>query len=375
MIRSALVVGAGIVGAACAEALAAAGVAVRVLERGRPGGGATGAAMGHVLVLDDSEAQLALSRLSRDLWDARREELPRTVERDECGTIWVAADPEELETVRAKHAWLAERSVASEILDPHALSRHEPNLRPGLAGGLRIAADSVVYPPGAVRWLLERAAARGARIDEGVPIRYAGEGEVTLEDGSTIEADAVVVAAGLDTPKLVDVTGLVVRPKKGHLAITDRVPGFVRHQLVELGYLKSAHGAERTSVAFNAQPRATGQVLLGSSRQLDDDDPRVEPEVLSRMVRRGIEYLPGLAEIPVLRAWVGFRPATEDNLPVIGPVPGRPRLWIATGHEGVGIATSLATARLLVDQIRGVEPPIDSAPYLPARLARSAAHA
>jgi glycine/D-amino acid oxidase-like deaminating enzyme len=85
VIESAIVVGAGIVGAACAAALAEAGVAVRVLERARAGGGATGAAMGHVLVLDDSEAQLALSRLSRDLWDSRRGELPAAVERDDCG--------------------------------------------------------------------------------------------------------------------------------------------------------------------------------------------------------------------------------------------------------------------------------------------------
>jgi D-hydroxyproline dehydrogenase subunit beta len=375
MIGSALVVGAGIVGAACAEALAAAGVAVRVLERGRCGGGASAAAMGHVLVLDDSEAQLALSKLSRDLWDARRAELPAAVERDDCGTIWVAADAEELAAACAKHAWLGERGVASEVLDPDALYRHEPNLRPGLAGGLRIAEDSVVYPPAAVRWLLERAAAHGARIDEGAPVRRAGDGAVRLEDGATLEADVVVVAAGLATPALVDAPGLVVRPKKGHLAITDRVPGFVRHQLVELGYLKSAHGGEPTSVAFNAQPRATGQVLLGSSRQIDDHDPRVEPEILARMVRRGIDFLPGLAAIPVVRAWVGFRPATDDNLPVIGPVPGQPRLWLATGHEGVGIATSLATARLVADQLLGRAPPIDPAPYLPARLARSAAHA
>jgi len=376
MIDSVIVVGAGIVGAACAEALAAAGVAVRVIERGRPGGGATGAAMGHVLVLDDSEAQLALSRLSRDLWDARRAELPAAVERDECGTIWVAADDREMAAARAKHEWLGARGVESEILDDATLYGHEPNLCPGLAGGLRIAADSVVYPPCAVRWLLERAAARGAVIEEATPVRGVLDGAVELEDGAgrarRVEADAVIVAAGIDTPRLVDLPGLVVRPKKGHLAITDRVPGFVRHQLVELGYLKSAHGAERTSVAFNAQPRATGQVLLGSSRQLDDDDPRVEPEILARMVRRGLEYLPGLAEVPVVRVWVGFRPSTGDNLPVIGPVPGRARLWLATGHEGVGIATSLATARLVADQLLGRSPPIDPAPYLPARLSSPA---
>lgn len=369
MKRSAIVVGAGIVGAACAEALAVGGYRVRVLDAARPGGGATAAGMGHILVLDDSEAQLALTKLSRDLWDARATDWPRGVERDGCGTIWVAADEPEMEAVHAKHAWYAERGIESEILDAPALARHEPELRRGLAGGLRFAEDSVVYPPAATRHLLDRAVAHGATVEERVPARSAGDGWVVLAGGERFEADLVLVAAGLATPRLVDEPGLTVRPKKGHLAITERAPGFARHQLIELGYLKSAHGAERTSVAFNVQPRATGQVLLGSSRQLDEADARVEPEILARMIARAFEFMPGLAHLPVVRTWVGFRPATDDNLPFIGPVPGRPRLWIATGHEGVGITTSLGTARLVADLALGRTPTIDSAPYAVGRLA------
>ena len=70
--------------------------------------------------------------------------------------------------------------------------------------------------------------------------------------------------------------GLAIRPRKGHLVITDRHPGFVTHQLLELGYLKSAHGSDAASVAFNVQPRATGQLLIGSSRQYDVEDPAVD---------------------------------------------------------------------------------------------------
>ena len=376
MSERAIVVGAGIVGAACAEALAADGWQVSVLEAARPGGGVTAAGMGHVLVLDDSEAQLALTRYSRALWDRRAAEWPAGVEREVCGTLWVAADDEELEAARAKLAWYTQRDVACELLDPAALRAAEPSLRAGLAGALHIPGDSVVYPPAATEHLLERARAHGARVEHGVAVARAGDGWVRRADGTRQEAELVVVAAGLATPGLLDPcpAQLVVRPKRGHLAITERAPGFLRHQLVELGYLKSAHGTQRTSVAFNAQPRSTGQILLGSSRELDERRDGVDADLLARMIARGIEYLPGLHDLRVLRAWVGLRPATADNLPVIGALPGAPRLNVAAGHEGVGITTSLGTARLIADQAAGRRPAIDPAPYGVARLSTGAAH-
>lgn len=93
--------------------------------------------------------------------------------------------------------------------------------------------------------------------------------------------------------------------------------------------------------------------------------------MLSTMFARAIEYLPQLAQLSVLRTWVGFRAATNDKLPLIGPSPGQSGVYLATGHEGLGITTSLGTARLLVDQILGRAPPIAIEPYLPSRFASS----
>ena len=108
-----------------------------------------------------------------------------------------------------------------------------------------------------------------------------------------------MLAAGLEATALCP--ELPLRSKKGHLLITDRYPGTVRHQLVELGYVTSAHHAEGDSVAFNVQPRPTGQLLVGSSRQFDTTDPAVEPAMLARMLRRAIDYLPGLGELNAIR--------------------------------------------------------------------------
>src|SRR6185503_17206787 len=131
---------------------------------------------------------------------------------------------------------------------------------------------------------------------------------------------------------------------KGHLVITDRYPQFLRHQLVELGYLKSAHTMTAESVAFNIQPRRTGQLLIGSSRQFEVQESTVDVSILNRMLSRAIEFLPGLARLSSLRAWTGFRAATPDKLPLIGPSVDNTRLYLATGHEELGITTSMGTA-------------------------------
>jgi glycine/D-amino acid oxidase-like deaminating enzyme len=165
-----------------------------------------------------------------------------------------------------------------------------------------------------------------------------------------------------------------VRKRKGHLVITDRYPGFVRHQIVELGYLKSAHSLNKDSVAFNIQPRQTGQMLIGSSRQFDEDDTTVDQAILDRMLKRGIEYLPTLGNLSATRIWTGHRAATPDKLPLIGPSEVSERIWLATGHEGLGITTSLGTGRLLADLLFGKAPAIPVEPYLPSRFANATSH-
>jgi len=266
-----------------------------------------------------------------------------------------------------KQKFYSERGVAVEVLDAQALAEAEPHLRPGLVGGLRVPGDSVIYPPCAAQSFVDRAVARGAKLFVGQAVETITREGVRLRDGSSIAAGLVVSAAGSWSPQLTP--ELSVRKRKGHLVITDRYPKFLRHQLVELGYLKSAHSVTADSVAFNIQPRTTGQLLIGSSRQYGAEDARCDASIVSRMLARAIEYLPGLGKLSVLRAWTGFRAATPDKLPLIGPHSEDERLYLATGHEGLGITTSLGTAKLLVDQILNRSPAIPIQPFLPSRMA------
>ena len=358
------IAGGGIVGAACAMECAAAGLKVAVVEPGPVGGGATAAGMGHIVVMDDSPAQMALTRLSRDLWIAMRPELPPEVEYLPCGTIWVAADEEEMAEVRRKQVVYDRAGVRAETLMGGDLAKAEPHLREGLAGGFLVPDDSVVYPPCAARYFLARSGAAALRQ----PATELSAGGIRLADGTRISAGITVNATGAWAPELTP--GIEVRKRKGHLLITDRYPGFVNAVLVELGYLKSAHSTTADSVAFNAQPRKTGQVLLGSSRQFGAETRDIEPHMLRRMLQRAQEYMPEIGTLSAIRTWTGFRAATPDKLPLIGPCPGDPRLYLATGHEGLGITTSLATGRLVADQIMGRTPAIPVEPYLPGRTAR-----
>ena len=362
-----LIVGAGIVGSAVARECALIGWRVGVIEGGTPAGGATAAGMGHVVVMDDSPAQLALTAFSRSLWQRDSGMLPKSVEYENRGTIWVAADDEEMAEVHARQKAYEEAGIEAQVLTAAELADKEPNLRRGLTGGLLVPGDSVVYPPAAAGFYLAEARRLGAEVFLARAMS-ASQGQVLLSDGVSLVAERIVLAVGTECDLL---PSLPIQKRKGHLVITDRYPGFLHHQLVELGYLKSAHKVTSDSVAFNIQPRQTGQLLLGSSRQYGNEEPKAEAEMLRRMIDRATEYMPGLEKLSVLRVWTGFRAATADKLPLIGPAAGLSEdrsLWLAAGFEGLGITNAPGAARLLIDGMLGRESAIDARPYLPARL-------
>jgi glycine/D-amino acid oxidase-like deaminating enzyme len=369
-----IVIGAGLVGTMTALGLAEAGVRVTLIESHFPGGGSTGAAMGHIVAMDDSAQQLSLCAHSRERWHQLVASLPESGEHDRCGTLWIAADDAELAAARARIPAYASHNVAAELVDQRGLYQLEPRLRPGLAGGLLVPDDAVCYPPAITRDLAERATRLGVIVRLRAHVESLAPGGVLLAETGPIEAGAVVVAAGVASPQLVP--GLPIVPRKGHLVITDRRPGLVRHQLVELGYLRSAHTFGAASIAFNVQPRRTGQVLIGSSRELVGFDASINHELLGTMLERAAAFLPELHSARALRSWIGFRPATPDKLPLIGRWPALDNVWIAAGHEGLGITMATGTADIIVAGILGTNAPVNPEPFRPDRampgLARAA---
>lgn len=356
-----IVVGAGIIGAACAWRLAREGYRVSVVDDRRTG--ATAAGMGHLVCMDDNPAELALSAYSLRLWREVTGRMPQDCAWRGCGTLWLADKADEMASAEQKRARLAEQGVAAELLTAEQIAAMEPMLRHGLAGGLRVPGDGILYAPQVARWLLADA---GAAIDvvhgEAAALE---EGAVRLADGRRLAAPIVVLACGLRANGLLPQS--LLRAKKGHLAITDRYPPRVRHQLVELGYGASAHASDGTSVAFNVQARPTGQWLIGSSRQFDSADSSLDMPLLAAMLTRAQHFLPALAQMNIIRCWTGLRAASTDGLPLLGAHPQHSWLWLALGHEGLGVTTALGSAALIAAQIGRQTPEIDDTPYLAAR--------
>lgn len=356
-----IVVGAGIVGAACAHALAARGLRILVLDANL--GGATGTGMGHLVVMDDNPAELALSQHSLAMWRDLAPRLGADSAYSGCGTLWLAADAAEMMAAEEKYQRLSAHGIDCCLLGSRELAAAEPALRVGMAGALKVKGDGIVYAPSTAKWLL---AQNGDRIQvEAAHVTCVEAGGVQLSDGSRRHAPQVLLANGVHATQLCP--ELPIRPKKGHLVITDRYPGTVNHQLVELGYITSAHHSEGPSVAFNVQPRPTGQLLIGSSRQFDNADPQVEAAMVAAILQRALAYLPGLADLNVLRSWTGLRAATPDGLPILGRHPWRKGLWLAVGHEGLGVTTAPASAQLLAASMTGTAAAFDAQPYAATR--------
>lgn len=360
----AVIVGGGIVGAACALAFSQQGMRTALVEQGEIGAGATAAAMGHIVVLDDSPAQLALTRYSQSLWRQLAASLPPDAEYTQRGTLWVAEDDEEMQEICRKHSAYSDAGISCKTIDAQSLARTEPALRPGLAGALLMPEDAVVSPRAGARFLLAEALRSNAILVEEKAVAM-GSGRVMLRSGRELHAPILINAAGEGAPQLTP--GLPVAMRKGHLAITHPYPGFLRYQVVELGYLKSAHVTTTDTVAFNVQPRQNGQLLIGSSRQFGVERREVDEGVLARMLERAGEFIPSLPSLTIERTWTGFRSATPDKLPLIGASTKDKTVFLATGHEGLGITTSLATAQLLADWIAGKATVIPIEPYLPSR--------
>ncbi|TDB43306.1 NAD(P)/FAD-dependent oxidoreductase [Photorhabdus khanii] len=356
-----IIVGAGIIGAACAYQLVQDGLSVAVIDDG--GKGATQAGMGHLVCMDDNPAELALSSYSLDIWRTFTPHMPENCAWRGCGTLWLADADDEMKLAEEKSARLATYGIENIPMTATQIHQMEPMVRAGIAGGLCVPGDGIIYAPNVVHWFL---AAGNEKIQFIKGQVHALEPQtVVLRDGTKYCAPRILLANGLWSTHLLP--ELPIAPKKGQLAITDRYPTCITHQLVELGYSASAHAPDGTSTAFNVQARPTGQLLIGSSRQFHNEKPTIDLALLRSMLQRALHFLPQLGQMNILRCWSGFRAATPDGLPLLGQHPDYDWLWLAVGHEGLGVTTAPGSARIISALMLNRKTEIDPSPYQPAR--------
>jgi glycine/D-amino acid oxidase-like deaminating enzyme len=373
-----VVVGAGIVGAACAYFLAAAGARVELCDRSFAASGSSSACEGNVLAWDkELERELPLAVRSAELWAELAERLPDGFEYDRTGSLVIAETEEELRASAERARVLGPLGVHGEVLDADALRGEEPYAAHDLPGGVLYPGDAQVEPRLATAALVRAAVACGTALSTGRSIdrlTRAPDGRVTGLETSAgrIAAGAVVVAAGVWTPALLATAGLrvPVTPRKGQIVVLERSAVRFRRKLSEAGYVAAVEADDAAlQVAMVVESTTSGTTLLGSSRQRVGFDREVDLSVAGAIARRAARFFPVLNDARALRVYAGLRPLTPDHLPIVGPFAEAPNLCVATGHEGAGIGLAPVTGELVAAWHAGDPSPLPIEWFSPDRFA------
>jgi len=373
-----VVIGAGIVGSSCAYYLAKAGLKVHLVEKGPFGSGASKAGMMHLVTWEEPEIHLRLGCESQKLYQQLSQELPLDIEYRKTGSIAFLENSQQFqkfkETIKRLQAW----GVNCELIEIQDLLKIEPYVAPDIAGGAYFKEDGQVSPLYATLALIQASRDLGTVTDSfcevtGFEMSPAGNKVtgVTTSKGR-IPADAVVIAAGAWSAKVGELAGLdiPIQPRRGNLAVTVPVPERIMNVKVLLAasYMDTVHeggGGNGLAVAANIQQAGNGNLVMGSSRQFVGFDSEVDPMVIAKMMDQNLRYYPILKDISVIRTWVGFRPYTPDLIPIISPVDSIEGMYIAAGHEGIGITEGPITGKLISQMITNqpLEFPLDAVSF------------
>ncbi|WP_431090192.1 NAD(P)/FAD-dependent oxidoreductase [Paenibacillus sp. 8b26] len=363
------VVGGGIIGAAIAYYAAKSGLKVVLAERGEIAGGTSSRCDGNILAIDKEPGfDSRMSLVSQELVAELARELEDEFEYRAPGSILVCENDQEMQAAEQWVARQQQEGLPFRMLDQRDLQEEWPHLAKDLPGGLECATDSTVNPVLMTYALAGAARRMGARLLPRTPIQSVLKDEggnvwgVETPHG-VIHAGAVVLAAGVWTRSIGQSLGLhlPIKPRKGHILVSARMPSIGNRKVMEFGYLMSKFGGQRSvdevyekyGVALVFEPTASQNILIGSSRQFVGMDTGVDQQVIRLIARRAIRFFPDLANVPLMRAYTGLRPWTPDHLPIVSAVDEIPGLFIASGHEGDGISLAAVTGKLVTEMVRG----------------------
>jgi glycine oxidase len=356
-----IVIGGGVMGLAAARELRGRGHSVSILERATPGRAASWASAGIIgaTTRDENDPGYNLRRLSRELWPGFAAQLEAESGLDpeyrENGCLYLATDESE-------RLWLqrvAARDSAAEFLDERTLHDAEPAIGPRVSGALRVSGGNV--DPRRLCRALEIAVRRAgvevrtATIVDAVTSRSGRVTGVQVGD-EHVAADLVVLAAGAWSSQIAGVDLCVpVHPQKGQIFALDQTRVSVRHVLLTAGdpYLV---------------PRCDGRLVVGATREEAGWDASLTAGGIAWLLNRAMQVVPALSECSIAEMWTGFRPLSEDGIPLIGAADTQ-GLYLLTGHGPSGISPMPGTIALLMAIMHGDAPPISGEPFNPRRFA------
>jgi len=383
----AIVVGAGVIGSAVTYALARRGLRVSLVDRGAVASGTSSASAGHTSV----QARVPGPSLELALANVRRlGELSKELETDfefvQSGGLIVAEDETEYGLLR-RFAARQSAHIPVEFWEAEEVRKAEPRLSPRILGATYCPLDGYANPMALALAFARGARALGAEVrtqTEVVGLAVA-EGRVRGVKTRTgaLAADVVVNAAGVWSPDVARLAGLDVPvvPRKGQLIVSEALPPLFSTIISHAGHIPfKEHGidapphveGELQKKRYMKQARSggfRGRVYVGSTSEFVGFDRSVTWDGVSQLCRYAVETVPVLGQARFVRAWAGLRPRSRDGRFVIGPAPGLPGFFLATGHDSIGVLHSTMTGQLLAEWIVTGRRPDFLASFDPARTA------
>ncbi|GAA0609505.1 FAD-dependent oxidoreductase [Virgibacillus siamensis] len=365
-----VVIGGGIMGGAIAHYCAKAGLDIAVLEKKELANGTSSRCDGNILAIDkdpgfDSQMSLKSQRLVHELND----DLDIDFEYRNPGSILVCENDNEMD---AASKWVQQQQDAGldfQMLDREDLRNESAYFADDLYGGLECKSDSTVNPYMLTYALFHKSEQNGASIYAHTAVKNVSKGSdgqfVIETNQQTFTAKKVVNACGVWAPfigEMLDVD-IRIKPRKGQLIVASREKPVGLRKVMEFGYLISKFGGERMvddmtekyGVALVFEPTESQNFLIGSSREFNGFDTKVNQDVTRYIAKRAVRFYPKMADMTVIRTYAGLRPWTEDHLPIVSHVDEVPGFYIAAGHEGDGISLAAITGKVIEEMISDKE--------------------
>jgi glycine oxidase len=363
------IIGGGAIGLAIGWRLAGAGQHVTVFERGRVGRGASWAAAGMLAPVSEAEpeedALIRLALAGHELWPSFAQELMAAsgvpLDYWPCGGVHVALDRDQVEHLRFLEDFLVCLRLECRWIGAAEARSLSPHLSPDVKGALHCASDHQVDNRKLVAALRAAFLAAGGVLQEQTEVTAldlaGGKVAGIVADGRKHAAEAVILATGAwsGTIEAVPVQHRpAVRPVKGQmLAMRTKAP------LTSVILWHEGH---------YVVPRRDGRLLVGATVEEQGFDDRITAGGLFQLLDEARALLPGIDELPVEETWTGFRPASRDDAPILGP-SALPGLIYATGHYRHGILLTPITAAGIADYVLRRALPAELRPFTAERFA------
>jgi glycine oxidase len=363
-----IILGGGIIGLSAAFAAAARGFSVTVVESGRPGGQASGAAAGMLAPYtenpDGPDPFFALGLKSLRMYPDWMAEIGEAsglrVELHRSGSLAVAFNEADVLPLTARMTWQNRYGAGAELVHSAELRRLEPLLAPEIGTALYVPEESHVYAPALVEALEAACRRRGVGIAAaaGLTVRlnlHADGVEIETEHAGTFTGDQLAVCTGAWTGLFERELGLPlpIHPIRGQICAFPVPIGLIRRIVVSPQAYWTA--------------KSNGTLVCGASEDVAGFDASVTERGIARLVRWGPKVFPFLKDLEPVHRWAGLRPGTLDGRPLIGRLRHAPRVVIAAGHYRNGILLAPATGAAVAALLAGDAPPVPLEAFDPLR--------